>query len=327
MKKVFCLFFALALTLVGCVAHIPNDMTLVPGNSPSENIPEHSAETSSAEETSTEESRPDFMENASYIISTLDYANTGKMGDVDGPAFAVYSNVGYTGASAVLDVGNTEINTFLPDGRFVNAYCFFGIDVYDDSATWWQNCVDVGLCWSGRLGGWHLFYNMYEPLNEGTSTWYESRVELPKDDIYDMTLTITEENYATLTIKGREKGATDSVTLEVKGARADGKNTAMLFNVALDYPGDTKVDRDGNPCEDWVEITLANSEKGLFLRNFHVWDLKLYQGDAKSDWTDGLSSAVSIWPDKAAEGFDYSPTTVGLFGGTEYVINLDMNRE
>ena len=37
-------------------------------------------------------------------ISTLDYKNTGKMGDTDGPAFAVYSKTGYTGASATLDI-------------------------------------------------------------------------------------------------------------------------------------------------------------------------------------------------------------------------------
>jgi len=322
MKKLFCLFFVLALALVGCVAHEPSDMTLVPGDTSSES----SVQESSAEETISEESVPNFMETAPNTISTLDYANTGRMGDVDGPAFAVYSNIGYTGASVIMDVENMEINTVMKGGKFVNAYCFFGVDVYDDSATWWQNCVDVGLCWSGRFGGWHLFYNMYEPLNEGTPTWYESGVKLPKDDIYEMSMTITEDNYATLTIKGQKTGATDSVTLEVKGARADGKNTAMLFNVALDYPPDTKVDREGNPCEDWVEITLANSDKGLFFRNFHVWELKLYQGETASDWTDNLSSAISIWPDKAVEGFDYSPTLVGLFGGTEYVINLDMNR-
>ena len=64
------------------------------------------------------------------IISTLDYTNTGKMGDTDGPAFAVYSNIGYTGASATLDIANMESNTVLPNGKFVNGYAFFGIDVY-----------------------------------------------------------------------------------------------------------------------------------------------------------------------------------------------------
>ena len=322
MKKILYVFLVLVILLAGCTAKVEQtESTAVLSSFDTSTV------TSSVTESSQEESEPDPMENASNIISSLDYANTGKMGDVDGPAFAVYSNVGYTGASAVLDIANMEIKTVPKDGKFVNGYCFFGIDVFDDSGKWWQNCVDVGLCWSGRIGGWHLFYNMYEPLNEGTPTWYESSIKLPKDDIYDMSFEIIKDNYATLTIKGQKTGATDSVTLEVKGARADGKNTAMLFNVALDYPPNTKVDREGNPCEDWVEITLANSDKGLYLRNFHVWDLALYQGDTKSDWTDDLSSAISIWPDQAVEGFDYSPTQVGLFGGTEYVINLDMNRE
>lgn len=322
MKKVLYLFLILSVLLVGCATD-----TVDESSAPVSAESVSSEAESSAEETSSEESVPNFMETAPNVISTLDYENTGKMGDQDGPAFAVYSNIGYTGASAIMDVENMEIDTVMKGGKFINAYCFFGVDVYDDSGTWWQNCVDVGLCWSGRYGGWHLFYNMYEPLNEGTPTWYESRIKLPKDDIYEMSMTITEDNYATLTIKGQKTGKTDSVTLEVKGARADGKNTAMLFNVALDYPPDTKVDREGNPCEDWTEITLANSDKGLFFRNFHVWDLKLYKGETASDWTDDLSSAVSIWPDKAVEGFDYSPTQVGLFGGAEYVIDLDMNRE
>ena len=65
------------------------------------------------------------------FLSTLEYANTGKMGDVDGPAFAVYSQVGYTGASAVLDIEKMEINTVFPNGKFLNGYAFLGIDVYN----------------------------------------------------------------------------------------------------------------------------------------------------------------------------------------------------
>lgn len=260
------------------------------------------------------------------IISTLDYTNKGKMGDTDGPAFAVYSNLGYTGASAALDLANMEINTVLPSGKFVNGYAFFGIDVYNKTGSWWQNCVDVGLCWSGRNGGWHVFYNMYEPLNEKTPTWYESKVILPKDDIYNMSLTLTEDNYAILTVEGQNSGIRDEVRVEVKGAYADGRNTAFLFNTALDYPPNTKVDRDGQRCEDFVEITLANSDKGLFLKSFHVEALTLYKRETTFPWTNDKSSAVSIWPDKSVAGFDYAPTAVETFEGTEYVIDLDMNR-
>lgn len=293
-------------------------------------LPEESAVTvsspGSVAESSTEESSTDPMEEAVSIISTTDYTNTGKMGDTDGPAFAVYSNIGCTGAAAVLDIAGMEINTVLPDGRFVNGYTFFGIDVYDESGTWWQNCVDAGLCWSGRSGGWHVFYNMYEPLNEGTATWYESNVILPKDDIYNMSLRLTGDHCALLTVEGQNSGIKDEVRVEVKGALADGSNTAFLFNTALDFPPDTKVDRNGNACEDFAEITLANTDKGLFLRSFRVTELTLYEDGTASDWTDDKSSAVSIWPDKAIAGFDYAPTTVGIFDGTAYVIDLDMNR-
>lgn len=273
---------------------------------------------------------PDSNDDADTktIISTLDYTNTGKMGDTDGPAFAVYSNIGYTGASATLDIANMEINTVMPNGKFVNGYAFFGIDVYNKTGSWWENCVDVGLCWSGKNGGWHVFYNMYEPLNETTYTWYESSVILPKDDIYNMSLKLTEDHYAILTVEGQTNGIRDEVRVEVKGAYANGRNTAFLFNTALDYPPNTKVDRNGKSCEDFVEITLANTDKGLFLRSFHVKDLTLYQGDTAFAWTNdkSKSSAVSIWPDKSITGFDYAPTVVETSDGTEYVITLDMNR-
>ena len=264
--------------------------------------------------------------NPKTIISTLDYKNTGKMGDTDGPAFAVYSNLGYTGASATLDLASMEINTVMPSGKFINGYAFFGIDVYNKTGSWWVNCVDVGLCWSGRNGGWHVFYNMYEPLNEKTATWYESRVILPKDDIYNMSLTLTEDNYAVLTVEGQNSGVKDEVRVEVKGAFADGRNTAFLFNAALDYPPNTKVDRNGKRCEDFAEITLANTDQGLYLRSFHVKDLTLHKNDTTFPWTTDKCSAVSIWPDKTIAGFDYSPTVVETSDGTEYLIDLDMNR-
>lgn len=320
MKKLLFLV-CFALLLVSCAADLPEEST-VPVSSAAESGIESSAAESSAEEPSA-----DPMDGASRVISTTDYQNTGKMGDTDGPAFAVYSETGYTGASALLDLQSMEINTVMKDGRFVNGYIFFGIDVYDESGTWWQNCVDVGLCWSGRRGGWHVFYNLYEPLNEGTSTWYESYITLPKDDVYRMSLTITADNYALLTVEGVTGGVKDEVRVEVKGALASGSNTAFLFNTALDYPPDTKVDRNGNACEDFAEITLANTDQGLYLRSFRVAGLTLYEGETAVPWTDDKSAAVSIWPDKAVSGFDYAPTTVGCFDGTAYVIHLDMNRK
>lgn len=262
--------------------------------------------------------------NVRKIIKTLDYKNNGKMGDTDGPAFAVYSKKGYNGASVDLNLADTEISTRLPDGRFINGYSFLGIDVYE--GNYWVNCVDAGLCWSGTSGGWHLFYNIYETLNEHTNSWYESGKKLPKNGTYRMTMTVTSDNYATLTVESLNGNFKDSVRVEVKGAKANGSNTAFLFNTALDYPPNTKLDSFGNPSEDWVEITLANSDKGLYLRKLHASNLKLFKNGKEEDWTDNKTSATSIWPDKSVQGFDYSPTEIYLYDGREYYINLDMNR-
>ena len=261
------------------------------------------------------------------IISSADYLNFGRMGDVDGPAFAVYSKTGYTGASAAIDLASMEINTLIGTRKYLNGYAFLGIDVYAGTSSQWLNCVDVGLCWSGIEGGWHVFYNIYERLNEDTPTWYESSIILPSDDIYDMSLTIVEENYALFTIKGRTNGASDEVRVEIKGAAADGHNTSLLFNAALDYPPNTMVNSEGKRTDDFVEITLAHTDKGLYMRNIIVDNLTLYQGDTTVEWTKDKNAAVSIWPDKSKKRFDYSPTSVELFDGTKYIINFDMNRQ
>lgn len=290
-----------------------------------DNETNESKDVSEAVSNVSEEVSVDPMENADKIISSLDYKNTGKMGDTDGPAFAVYSYMGYSGATVTMNIKDMEIKTVMPDGKHLNGYAFLGFDVFNDEG-YWMNCIDVGLCWSGTSGGWHVFYNMYKPVNEGTRTWYESSKKLPKNDTYVMTLKLIDEQKALLTVEAVEGKFKDSVEIEVFGAKADGSNTAALFNVALDYPGDTKVDRNGNPCEDWKEITLANSDKGVCLKSLHAFDLKLFKGEEEYPWTNDRNSAVSIWPDKPLE-FDYAPTEIGVFDGTEYYINLDMNRK
>ena len=162
MKKILCLCLA---ALCACLAACGGE-EVSQAESSSQTL--ESAEESSME--SSEEISIDAIQSlrdsASGVLDNLTYTNEGKMGDLDGPAFAVYSHVGYNGASATIDLKNAKLQRVLPDGRFINAYAFFGIDVY--SGEWWQNCVDVGFCRSGKTGKWHLFYNMYEPLNEST---------------------------------------------------------------------------------------------------------------------------------------------------------------
>lgn len=321
MKKILCLCLA---ALCACLAACGGE-EVSQAESSSQTL--ESVEESSME--SSEEVSVDVIgalrDSAEGMIDSLTYTNNDRMGDLDGPAFAIYSHIGYNGASAAIDLKNAQLQRLLPDGRFINAYAFFGIDVY--AGEWWQNCVDVGFCRSGKTGKWHLFYNMYEPLNESTPTWYESSKTLP-DDIYDMTFTMEGDQYVRLTVTGRNRGRTDTVLVEVKGAKADGSNTAFLFNAALDYPPDTMVDREGKSCTDFVEITLANTDLGLYFRNLYVSDLKLYSAEKPEGevWTSDLIQSTGIWPDQSVQGFDYAPTTVYTFDGSAFVIDLEMNR-
>ena len=261
-------------------------------------------------------------------ISTLDYANYGRMGDLDGPAFAVYSKQGYTGAVVDIDIESSKINCAMSDGKFVNGYAFLGVDIY--GLFEWENCVDAGLCWAGADEGWHIFYNMFHPLNEETKTWYESRKKLPYNDVYTMSFEIIEDNYALLTVKGQKTGAFDSVRIEVKGAKKDGSNTAFLFNAAMDFPPDTIIDRNGKVYDygdaDWIEVVLANTDKGAYLKDLLVTNMKLLKGDEELKWVDDMNSSVAIWPDKTYQGIDYSPTKVDIYDGSQYYIHFDMNR-
>lgn len=322
MKKFLCVCLAaLCLCLAACggaeVSQAESSVSSV------ESVEESSME--SSEEVSVDVIG-ELRDSATGKLDSLTYTNNGRMGDLDGTAFAIYSPIGYNGASGTIDLKNAQLRRVLPDGRFINAYAFFGVDVY--SGEWWQNCVDVGFCRSGQTGKWHLFYNMYEPLNEGTNTWYESSKTLP-DDIYDMTFTMEGDQYVRLTVTGRNRGRTDTVLVEVKGAKADGSNTAFLFNAALDYPPDTMLDREGNPCSDFVEITLACTDLGLYFRNLYVSELKLYSEDKPEGetWTSELAQSTGIWPDQTNVGFDYAPTTIYTFDGSAYVIDFDMNRK
>jgi hypothetical protein len=129
MKKLLCLFVAaLCVCLVSCGGEEISQVE----STPAESSVTESAEDSSME--SCEELSIDVIQtlrdSAEGMIDSLTYKNNGKMGDLDGPAFAVYSNIGYNGASATLDLKNASLQRVLSDGRYVNAYAFFGIDVY-----------------------------------------------------------------------------------------------------------------------------------------------------------------------------------------------------
>ncbi|MBQ8911827.1 MAG: hypothetical protein IJY89_04585, partial [Clostridia bacterium] len=144
MKKFLCVCLAaLCLCLAACggeeVSQAESSVSSV------ESVEESSME--SSEEVSVDVIG-ELRDSATGKLDSLTYTNNGRMGDLDGTAFAIYSPIGYNGASGTIDLKNAQLRRVLPDGRFINAYAFFGVDVY--SGEWWQNCVDVGFCRSGQ---------------------------------------------------------------------------------------------------------------------------------------------------------------------------------
>ncbi len=272
----------------------------------------------------------------STVITNRNYDNGGgKMGDNDGPAYCVYSKIGYNKASMDIAVDKIKINTIRrTDGKFVNAYIFLGCDVYN--GAWWANCFDTGLCYSGKNPAWHLFYNIYKPAGDGEATWYESKVKLSPEHSYTLTLdTSLADEMATLTIYDLtlDKIA-DSVTFSVYGMKADGSNTSYLMDFALDYPPNTKLDTSGNASEDFVEITLYNTDEDLYMQNILVENVKIYKGTDPGVplvWDDTHTGNRALWPDKNIDRFDYDCTKVitAPGGGYDYSfrVDLDMNRE
>jgi hypothetical protein len=121
-------------------------------------------DTSSVEQTSSVTEQSEAAEMKTPDFTNLTYDNgSGRMADTDGPAYVVYSKKGCNKATADILLSGVELNNVRKNNnRFVNAYIFLGIDVYDSDGNW-INCADTGLCYSGRNGFWHLFYNIINP--------------------------------------------------------------------------------------------------------------------------------------------------------------------
>lgn len=291
---------------------------------------DNSSEVSEVSEMSEELKKTPIPEGA-HVITNLNYSNgDGKMGDADGPAYAVYSKVGYNKASMDIKVSQIKINTIRQsDKKFVNAYIFLGADVYN--GEWWTNCFDTGLCYSGKNPSWHLFYNIYEPADSSQYFWYESKVKLDPTHDYRLILDTSEENTkATIIVYDlTDDKEVDRVSFYVKGMKADGSNTAYLMDLALDYPQNTKLDTSGNPSEDWVEITLYNTDEDLYMQNVLVDNVKIYKNGTEYTWDETHTKNRSLWPDSSYTKIDYACTKVITLGDTydyEFRVDLDMNR-
>ncbi|MDD4125097.1 MAG: hypothetical protein PHW77_05160 [Eubacteriales bacterium] len=289
------------------------------------------SEESSEESEMSEELKKEPIPEGATVITNLNYSNgDGKMGDSDGPAYCVYSNTGYNKASMDVKISEMKINNIREsDGKFVNAYMFLGCDVYNGS--WWSNCFDTGFCYAGKTPSWHLFYNIYEPAESGQAGWYESSVKLDPTHDYRLTLDTSEENLkATVIIYDITAGEeADRVSFYVKGMKADGSNTAYLMDFALDYPQNVKKDTSGNSSEDFVEITLYNTDEDLYMQNILVENVKIYKNGSEYIWDETHTKNRALWPDMSDTQFDYACTKVITVEDSydySFRVDLDMNR-
>lgn len=262
-------------------------------------------------------------------FSNLSFSNgEGKMGDQDGPAYCVYSTKGVQAASIEIELSQLELQIFREDGAHVNAYIFLGVDVFDPQDGYWKNCADAGLVYSGE-DGWHVFYNLYSSSDPTASTWYESDRRLRSDHDYRLVLDSSQKDgRAVLSVIDITTDIrVDRVIFELQYAKADGSNTAYLTDFALDYPEDTRQGPDGQPSENWIDITLGNTDRGIYMRNLRVKNCRVTRDGVECDWTNEQTANRGIWPDASMTGIDYECTRVrNAKENIAYIIDLDMNR-
>lgn len=268
------------------------------------------------------------------VQTNLDFDNKGKkMGDSDGPAYCVYSKVGYNKASMDVLISKLKVNSIRKsDKKFVNMYMFLGCDVLSSPTGWWVNCFDCGFCYSGSHPSWHLFYNIYEPATENQAGWYESSVKLDPTHDYRLILdTSSADEKAYLLVYDLTDGKkADEATFYVKNLKADGSSTSYLMDFAIDYPGNTKMGVDGKPSEDWFDITLYNTDEDLYLQNIIVENVKIWKNGAGSVWDNNVTDHRALWPDCNMKEIDY-PCTFLVCDEENYDssfrVDLDMNRD
>lgn len=74
----------------------------------------------------------------SQAFTNLTYNNAGgKMGDADGPAYCVYSKIGYNRASIDILLSELRHNLYRESDMLpLTAYIFLGVDIYDANGQW-----------------------------------------------------------------------------------------------------------------------------------------------------------------------------------------------
>jgi len=272
-----------------------------------------------------------FVEKMNRAKTNLGFKNSGKYaGDNDGPAYVVYSKIGYNKASYEFCLSQANINmSRKSDGKWTNSYIFLGVDVYDEKGEF-LNCIDAGFCYAGGSKDWHLFYNLLQTKEGDGFTWYESSVSLDATHDYKLILDCSkQDNRATLSIVdlSDENRVADCAEFEVMGAKADGSNLSLYQDFAIDFPDNIKKNREGEASEDWEEITLYNTDEDIYLQNITIKNATLYLDETQYVWTKDRTNDEFMWPSVSCPKVDYACTKiVKQSAHSELVLTLDMNR-
>lgn len=265
--------------------------------------------------------------NGKEAFTNLTFDNGGgKCGDADGPAYMVYSKVGYRKASMDILLSGVEMNVFRESDLLpLTAYIFLGVDVYDEGGAW-INCFDAGLGYHTGKQKWTLFHNIYDvPLTQ--NKWYMSSKYLDETHDYRIVLDTSQNaGWAALTVYDLTEGGRehDSVIFQTKGTKTDGSNTAFLQDYALDFPDNVKYNTSGRPVKNnWQEITLYNTDENVYMRNIQIVNATL---DGQP-WTAEKTLNRAVWPDCTMGKIDYPVVRVSRAAyDTQLRIDFDMNR-
>ncbi len=263
--------------------------------------------------------------NGTEEITNLTFTNPkdDMMGDQEAPGYCVYSKTGYNKSEFIFELSQAQVSTFGDNGSRITAYVFLGANVYDENG-YWQNCCDAGFVYSNENTGWRLFAATATDEN-GNRGWYDGGKTLDSHSNYRLVLdTSVEDGRAAIYAYDMRDGSlADSITFDFYGVKKDGGNTAFLTDIAIDWTGEqTFVDTKGNPTEDWVEITKANTGHGMYLKNVRLYGCSLYKNEEKQIWTKSLTDHRGIWSDGDSE-IDYVTTRIYcITEDMEYIVDL-----
>ena len=208
--------------------------------------------------------------------------NPGAMGDNDGPAVVIYWSKAITRPRWRSPLSQIDIHNIRSDGRVVAGYIFLGLTVY---APWgWMNSVDAGLVWSGRVGGWRLFYSSYDPK----VWWHSTDVFLDPTSDYKIVLDSSEgDGQVKLSVYDMDGGLADSADIVLNNALADGSNTAFFYELRHRL-GDRPAIRPQRQSHRRLggDHPLQHRRQHLYAEHSHL-NAALYNGGEKVFWNEG----------------------------------------